>query len=153
MIRKARVGDVAEIQKLIMAFAEKNEMLPRSVGDLYECLRDFYVYEEDGKILGCGALHVVWEDLGEVKSVAVREECRGRGIGSKLVAKCIEEMEVLGMGRVFVLTYQPDFFRKLGFKPIKKEKLPHKVWTECIRCPQFPDCKEEALIYEKRSKA
>ena len=151
MMRKARVADVPAIHRLIMTFAEKNQMLPRSVGDIYECLRDFFVYEEEGELIGCGALHVVWENLAEVKSVAGRADKQDRGIGTLLAKKCLEEARDLGISRIFVLTYRPDFFERLGFRPIEKEQLPHKVWTECIRCPHFPHCNEEALIYEEKT--
>jgi len=119
------------------------------MGDIYDNIRDFYVCEENGEVVGCGALHVVWEDLAEVKSLAVRLDHQRRGIATEIVKRCLEEMDSLGLRRVFVLTYRPGFFKRFGFHPIGKEKLPHKVWAECIRCPQFPDCKEEALIYEK----
>jgi amino-acid N-acetyltransferase len=148
MIRKARIADVPDIHALIMCFAEKQQMLPKSRAEIYENLRDFYVFEQDGGIAGCGALHIVWEDLAEIKSVAVSEEFKGLGIGRQIAEKCLAEMASLGIRRTFALTYNVDFFRKLGFKKISKKKLPQKVWSECVRCPQFPDCGEEALIYE-----
>jgi amino-acid N-acetyltransferase len=148
MIRKAKIADVPAIHSLIMFFADKQQMLPKSRAEIYESLRDFYVFEQDGGIVGCGALHIVWEDLAEIKSVAVSEAHKGRGIGRKIVEKCLSEMECLGIRRTFALTYNVNFFKKLGFKKISKKKLPQKVWSECVRCPQFPDCGEEALIYE-----
>ena len=148
MIRKAKVADVPQIHSLIMFFAEKQQMLPKSRAEIYESLRDFYVYEQDGQVVGCGALHIVWEDLAEIKSVAVSENHKGKGIGRQIAQKCLSEMGFLGIQRTFALTYNVDFFKKLGFKKISKKKLPQKVWSECVRCPQFPDCGEEALIYE-----
>lgn len=147
-IRKARVPDVLEIQNLINTFADRNVMLPRSLSTLYENVRDFFVLEEGGRIVGCCALHITWEDLAEVKSLAVDESVHGRGYGRALVQACIEEARALGVPRVFALTYIPGFFEKLGFVKIDKSKLPHKVWTECINCPKFPNCGEEAVILE-----
>lgn len=147
-IRKARVPDVPEIQSLINTFADKNIMLPRSLSTLYENVRDFFVLEEDGRIVGCCALHITWEDLAEIKSLAVDESLHGRGYGRALVQACVEEARTIGVPRVFALTYIPSFFEKLGFVRIDKSKLPHKVWTECINCPKFPNCGEEAVILE-----
>lgn len=148
MIRKARIGDVKDIQKLLTNFASRGEMLSRSLSELYEALRDFYVFEEDGQLLGTSALHIVWEDLAEVRSVAVAESVGRRGIGSQVVGACIEEARALGLKRLFCLTYKPDFFAKFGFKVADKSELPHKVWGDCIKCVKFPDCDEIAMILE-----
>lgn len=148
MIRKARIGDVKDIQKLLTNFASRGEMLSRSLSELYEALRDFYVFEEDGQLLGTSALHIVWEDLAEVRSVAVAESVGRRGIGSQVVGACIEEARSLGLKRLFCLTYKPDFFAKFGFKVADKSELPHKVWGDCIKCVKFPDCDEIAMILE-----
>ncbi|GFO64201.1 N-acetyltransferase [Geomonas paludis] len=148
MIRKARIGDVKEIQKLLTNFASRGEMLSRSLSELYEALRDFYVFEEDGQLLGTSALHIVWEDLAEVRSVAVAESAGRRGIGSQVVGACIEEARSLGLKKLFCLTYKPDFFAKFGFKIADKSELPHKVWGDCIKCVKFPDCDEIAMILE-----
>ena len=148
MIRKAGIGDVKEIQKLLTNFASRGEMLSRSLSELYEALRDFYVYEEDGRLLGTSALHIVWEDLAEVRSVAVAESVGRRGIGSQVVGACIEEARGLGLKRIFCLTYKPDFFAKFGFQVVDKAELPHKVWGDCIKCVKFPDCDEIAMILE-----
>ncbi len=147
ILRKARTKDVKEIYNLVNRFAQRGEMLPRSQSELYENLRDFFVVEE-GKVIGCCALHILWDDLGEVKSLAVEETHQGKGIGRMLVNACLEEARELGIRKVFALTFRPTFFEKLGFKPIDKENLPRKVWGECIKCPLFPDCKEEAVILE-----
>ena len=148
MIRKARIGDVKDIQKLLTSFASRGEMLSRSLSELYEALRDFYVFEEDGKVLGTSALHIVWEDLAEVRSVAVAEDAGRRGIGSQVVSACLDEARMLGLKRLFCLTYKPDFFAKFGFVIVDKSELPHKVWGDCIKCVKFPDCDEIAMILD-----
>ena len=148
MIRKAQVTDVKNIQKLLMTFANRGDMLPRSLSELYESIRDFYVVEEDGVLLGASALHIVWEDLAEVRSVAVVEDSGRKGIGSRLVQACIAEAREIGLKRIFCLTYKPDFFAKHGFRLVDKSELPHKVWGDCIKCPKFPDCDENAMILD-----
>jgi len=145
MIRKAAICEIKEIQALINGYAKQELMLARSLSELYENLRNFSVYEENGNVVGCVALRIMWEDLCEVCSLAVIEEYQGKGMGRELVQTCIDEARALGMPRVFTLTFQPEFFEKLGFKRVGKETLPHKVWAECIRCPHFPDCDEVAL--------
>ena len=147
-VRKARVDDAPAIQALVNYYARKEVMLPLSLTDVYERLRDFVVYEENGEVLGCGALHVVWEDLAEVRSLAVREDARGRGIGRGLFDACVREAPALGVRRVFALTFVPAFFRTLGMAETGKETLPHKVWADCVRCPRFPNCDEVALVAE-----
>lgn len=148
MLRKAQINDVKEIQKLLMVYASKGDMLSRSLSELYESLRDFYVYEENGTILGATALHIVWEDLAEVRSVAVSEEAGRRGIGRQMVQACIDEARLLGLKRIFCLTYKPEFFGKMGFRLVDKSELPHKVWGDCIKCVKFPDCDENAMILD-----
>ena len=148
MLRKAGIEDIKQIQRLINGFAEDDLMLPRSLNELYENLRDFFIYEEKNKIVGCCALHVCWDDLVEIKSLAVDKRERNQGLGRDLVEACIQEARALGAKKIFVLTYAPDFFKKLGFKKIAHSKLPHKIWAECINCPKFPDCEETALIKE-----
>ncbi|HCJ67639.1 MAG TPA: N-acetyltransferase [Elusimicrobia bacterium] len=146
MIRKAKVTDVGEIQKLINYYAEQKEMLPRSLNELYENIQDFFVDEKNGKIIACAALHVVWEDLAEIKSLAVKLEYKKHGLGAKLVKKCLQQAKSLRVKKVFVLTFKPQYFKQFGFKELSREKLPHKIWSECIRCHLFPDCKEIALL-------
>ncbi|MCX8118544.1 MAG: N-acetyltransferase [Desulfobacterota bacterium] len=148
MIRKARVSDVKEIQQLIKQYSNRGDILPRSLLELYDHLRDFYIYVEAGKIRGICALHVCWEDLGEIRSLAVREESRRQGIGMKLVRACLREAKALGIKRVFALTYRPDFFERLKFKVVDKSILPHKIWADCIQCVKFPDCDEVAVLKE-----
>jgi amino-acid N-acetyltransferase len=146
MIRKAKLNDVKAMQALINQYADTGQMLPRSLNELYEHLRDFHVYEEDGGLLGACALHVSWDGIAEIRSLAVRKDKVKRGIGAALVRQCLAEAVELQVGRVFALTYQDGFFRKLGFKDIDKKELPHKIWTDCLNCVKFPDCDESALI-------
>ena len=148
MIRKARVTDVKKIQKLIQHYAKRDRMLPRSLNELYENLRDFFVYCEGKTIYGCCALHIDWEDLSEIKSLAVANSRSGKGIGSKLLASCFKEARALRLKKVFALTYIPKFFEKFSFKIINKKELPHKIWSECIKCVYFPGCKEIAMMKE-----
>lgn len=145
-IRKAHISDIKEIQKLVNEFARKEQMIPRSVNELYENIRDFVVAEDRNRIVGTCALHVLWEDLAEVRSLAVSIDFQKKGIGSRMVRSCLTDAKALGIKRVFVLTYQPDFFRKLKFKDTDKSGLPQKIWGDCIRCPKFPECDEFALI-------
>lgn len=147
MIRKARFSDIEEIQRLINRYAEEGALLPRSLNELYENIRDFFVWKEKGKLLGCCALHITWKNLAEIKSLAVSRRVRRKGIGNRLLQSALAEAKGLGIKRVFALTNQEKFFKKNGFKKIKKEKLPHKIWGECIKCPKFPDCDEVAMIF------
>jgi len=147
MIRPATVNDVLTILEILDFYAAKGLLLPRSRNDIYENLRDFLLYEGDHKtVLGVGALHVCWEDLGEVRSLAVREEFARRGCGRKLVAECEKEALRLGLKRVFTLTYQEEFFGRLGYHRIDKSELPHKIWGDCLNCVKFPDCDEIAML-------
>lgn len=151
MLRKARIGDVKTIHKLINASAAKGEMLPRSLMDIYGSLRDFFVYfsEQDGEIIGVCAMNITWENLAEIRSLYVAERHRKEGIGRKLVEACISEAITLELYRVFTLTYQHAFFLKLGFKDIDRDTLPQKVWSDCLRCPKYPDfCDEISMIME-----
>ncbi len=153
MIRNARIDDVKTIHKLLAYFAGKGLLLGRSLSLLYDQLRDFQVYEDEdtGKILGVCALHISWENLAEIRSLAVAVEAQSRGVGTALVTSCIGEADLFGITEIFTLTSQPAFFERLGFRLINKKKLPHKVWGDCLQCPKFPDCDEEALIrYSKK---
>ncbi|MEJ7620803.1 MAG: N-acetyltransferase [Aquificaceae bacterium] len=145
VIRKAKLKDAGEIYNLINQYAKEGILLPRSLNSIYENIRDFWVCEENGRLVGCAALHIVWEDLAEIKSLAVSEEHKGKGIGTMLVEECLKEAEELGVKRVFVLTYAQGFFSKLNFEEVEKIKLPHKVWGECINCVKFPSCDEIAM--------
>lgn len=145
-LRKARTADALAMQRLINGFADKGAMLHRSLSEIYENIRDFFVVEEGGKVVGCAALHVSWKDLAELKSLAVAEEAQGRGYGRMLIAACVREAEEIGLSRVFALTYVPGLFVKMAFQEVDKAMLPRKVWTECIYCPKFPDCGEIAVL-------
>jgi len=145
MIRTAKLTDVKAIQALVNHYADSGQMLPRTLNELYEHLRDFHVFEEDGTLIGVCALHVSWEGLAEIRSLAVRNDSVRNGVGSKLVRHCLEEAVQLEVARVFVLTYQDGFFKKLGFSVVDKKELPHKIWTDCLNCVKFPNCDEIAL--------
>lgn len=146
MIRKAKISDVKEIQSLVNHYADSGQMLPRTLNELYEDLRDFHVFEENGSLIGVCALHVSWDGLAEIRSLAVRKDRIKSGIGTALVRQCLAEAAQLQAERVFVLTYQDGFFKKLGFTAVDKKELPHKIWTDCLNCVKFPDCDESALI-------
>lgn len=148
MIRKATVDDVKKIQKLVNYYAKRERMLPRSLNELYENIRDFFIYTEGSKILGCCALHIDWEDLAEIKSLAVSSSKGGKGIGTKLLNQCLKDAKKLKVRKVFALTYVPEFFERFGFRIVDKKELPHKIWSECIRCMYFPGCKEIAMVKE-----
>ena len=144
---KARVSDVPQMHKLINSFADKGEMLARSLSEIYENIRDYFVIRQGERVIACVALHVSWSDLAEIKSLAVAEDCQQQGIGDQIVGTCLKEANELGISTVFCLTYKPAFFEKFGFSQVDKAELPRKVWGECYRCPKFPDCDEVALIY------
>jgi len=148
-VEKAKMEDVPQIHRLVNYFAERGEMLARPLSEIYEEIRDFFVVRKRGKVIACAALHVSWADLAEIKAVAVKKELHKQGIGARLVEACLREAEELAIDTVFCLSYTPEFFEKLGFKREDKMKLPRKVWTECYRCPKFPDCDEVALIYRR----
>lgn len=146
-IRPARVGDVPAICDLIRTFADRKLMIRRSLGELYESIREFIVAtDDDGTVIGCAALHVFWQDLAELKCLAVSERAQGRGVGRRLVEACWDAARELEIKSVFTLTYVAEFFEKCGYHRIEKADLPHKIWNECVRCPLFPSCNENALI-------
>jgi amino-acid N-acetyltransferase len=153
-IRPAKVSDVKDIHKIVEFYANNKEMLHRSLNSIYENIQEYMVVEdEEGKIIACGALHVSWEDLAEIKALAVSEKYKGQGIGKKIVLRLQKNAEELGVGKVFALSFKPDFFIKLGYKVIPKETLPHKIWSECINCHLFPDCGEVPLLISLDKKA
>ncbi|GBE05459.1 MAG TPA: N-acetyltransferase [Nitrospirae bacterium] len=145
-VKKATVTDAKTIHSLINKLAKKDEMLPRSLNDVYENIRDFFVCKDGMTILGVSALHVLWEDLAEIRSIAVLKAHQQKGIGRKLIAKCLKEAKALGIKKVFALTYDPSFFKNFGFKDIDKNSLPQKIWGDCLKCPKFPECDEVAVI-------
>ena len=148
---KARISDVTQMHQLINYFADRGDMLPRPLSEIYENIRDYFVVRQSERVIGCAALHVSWSDLAEIKSVAVAEDSQHQGIGTQLVEACLNEAKELGIPTVFCLTYKPAFFEKSGFSQLDRMELPRKVWTECYRCPKFPDCDEVALIYHSET--
>jgi len=145
-VDRARVGDANSMHQMISYFADKGEVLPRALSEIYEDIRDYFVVRKRGQVIACAALHVTWVDLAEIRSLAVDEQEQNQRIGSSLVQACLEEAKELGIPRVFCLVRKPAFFEKHGFQLINKTELPNKVWAECYRCPKFPDCDEVALI-------
>jgi amino-acid N-acetyltransferase len=152
-VEKAKIPDIPQMHRLINDYAGKGEMLARPLSELYEDIRDYFVIKEGDQVLACGALHVSWSDLAEVRSVAVTDDRKKQGLGTMLVNACLKEAADLGIGTVFCFTYQPDFFKLSGFVDIDKMELPRKVWTDCFRCPKFPNCDETALIYHASESA
>jgi amino-acid N-acetyltransferase len=143
--------DVENLHSLVNEFAEKGLMLPRSRNTLYEALREFTVIEDGDKFVGAGALHIIWDNLAEIRAVAIRPEYQHQGIGQHLILELLNEALTLEISQVFALTYQVDFFTKCGFRVVQKEEMPSKVWKECINCPKFPNCDEVAMIKDLKS--
>jgi len=151
MLRKARIGDVKIIHRMINISAGREEMLPRSLMDIYGSLRDFFVYydEEMQEIQGICAMNIIWENLAEVRSLYVEEGHREKGIGKNLVEACISEAITLDLYRIFTLTYKREFFGHLGFKVVNRSLLSEKIWSDCFRCSKYPDyCDEVAMLIE-----
>jgi len=146
VLRKARIEDIKQLHNIINQSASRGEMLPRSLGELYDNIRDYFVYDENGLIAGLCAVHICWEDLSEIRSLYVVDEFRLNGIGRKLVNACIDEAKGFNIGKVFLLTYRVDFFKKCGFNITDKKELPQKIWSDCMKCPRFPVCDEIAMI-------
>lgn len=150
MHRKARVGDIRTIHKELNLLASEGKVLPRSLNDLYTHVRDLHVWIDDdsGEIAGWCALHVMWEDLAEIRSLVVGKSHRRRGLGRKLVEACFDEARMLEIHKVFVLTYETEFFGRVGFQVVDKQVLPQKIWSDCLNCTKFPDCDETAMLIE-----
>jgi amino-acid N-acetyltransferase len=151
MLRKAHIGDVKTIHRLINLSAGKDEMLPRSLVDIYNSLRDFFVYYESDKtsVIGICAMHIIWENLAEIRSLYVDENYRKRGIGKELIKACMAEAVTLDVFRIFTLTYKKDFFAKQGFREVDRTTLPEKIWSDCFHCSKYPDyCDEVTMIVE-----
>ncbi len=150
-IRKAIISDVHSIHSILNFNAEKDLLLPRSLSSLYDHLRDYFVLvdkKQGNAIKGVCGLGICWEELAEIRSLAVTEDRQGKGSGSRLVEACLDEAKSIGLKKVFVLTYAPEFFKKIGFKEVDKSVLPHKIWADCLNCPKFPDCDETALMID-----
>ncbi|MEW6665786.1 MAG: N-acetyltransferase [Thermodesulfobacteriota bacterium] len=151
IIRKAAVEDVKHIHRLLNHFGEQGLLLARPLSELYDHVRDFSVLvsaADERTIIGVCALGICWEDLAEIRSLAVAEQEQGKGRGTRLVEACLREAASFGLKRVFTLTYVERFFLRLGFRRVEKSVLPHKVWADCLRCPKYPDCDETAMIID-----
>lgn len=147
-IRKARLADAEAIHKLAFHYAKKGLILARSRSSIYEYIRNYSVMENDGEVVGIGALSILWDDLAEIRTLGVWENSAGQGIGKKLVDYFMNEAKELGIKKVFTLTYQTEFFEKCGFQVISKEHMPNKVWKDCLNCPKFPNCDEVLMVNE-----
>ena len=144
--RKSTVRDAHQIHDLIMLCARDGAMMPRSLNEIYERIRSFFVLDDKGRIVGCCCLHVMWDDLAEIKSLAVAPDYRKRGYGAAMVQEAMDEARDLLVARVFSLTFIPEYFKRFGFEPIDMNELPKKIWSECVHCIHYPDCKETAVI-------
>ena len=150
MIRKATVKDVKVIHELLQEYGKKEELLARPLSELYDHVRDFSVYENpsNGRIIGCCALQFCWEDLAEIRSLAVHPDHIGTNIGRQLTETVLEEAKRFQIAKIFTLTYKPAFFEKFDFTRIDRSELPLKIWSDCIICVKFPDCDETAMLKE-----
>ena len=137
--------DAKVIHNLINTAAAAGAVVPQSLSEIYESIRDFLVAEENGKVAGCCSLHIAWEDLAEVRSLVVLPTQQKKGVGAKLLKATLKEAKRLVLPKVFALTSQPEFFQKYGFERISRKSLPHKIWGDCLKCPKFPKCDEVAL--------
>lgn len=148
MIRKATIEDIKTIHAILKHYGSKGDLLARPLSRLYDHVRDFSVWEDPdtGRILGCCALQFCWEDLAEIRSLAVVESHFDKKIGTRLVETAFDEARQFKIKKLFTLTYHPDFFKKFGFIVIDKAELPIKIWADCIHCVKFPDCDETALL-------
>ena len=145
-IRNAKISDVRDIHELVSSYAERDRMLFRSMADIYENLQKFIVAQSEEKVIGCCSLEIIWSDLAEIKSLAINETQKGKGIGRQIVVEAVNKAANLGVQKVFALTLEPDFFKKIGFEVIEKDMLPMKVWSDCARCPKQQNCDEIAVI-------
>lgn len=160
LIQKAQVRDVQEILDLINSYAAKDMMLPRGPQYLYENIRDFVIATDQKVpvysimetrevlhlIVGCGSLHVLWDDMAEIRALAVHPDYKHLGLGSKLADFMIKEAGQLGIKRLYTFTLTEDFFKPLGFKRLKRNELPPKMWGECSRCPKYFKCDEVGMV-------
>jgi len=148
MIRKAAIRDIKTIHGLLHEYGKRGELLARPLSELYDHVRDFWIYADanENQIIGCCALQFCWEDLAEIRSLAVHPDHVGKKIGSLLAETAISEARSYRVKRLFTLTYRPGFFQKLGFSKIDRSELPLKIWSDCIFCIKFPDCDETAMM-------
>lgn len=150
-IRKAHIRDAYRIQALLKKYSAEGELIIRPMGDIFAQIRDFFILDKKGRPAGMIALHVYWEDLGEVRSLIIEKSLRSKGLGEKLLGYAVKEAKSIGINKIFALTKIPDFFLKYGFKKISRSKLPHKIWRDCFNCPKYPKhCDETAVIYRIR---
>ena len=149
-IRQAKISDAQAIHALVSSYAELDKMLFLSMADIYENLQRFTIAEVDGRLAGCCALQIIWSDLAEIRSLAIDKSFIGKGIGKALVSMALEKAQTLGVKKVFTLTLEEGFFKKLGFKKVPKEQLPMKVWSDCAKCSKQDRCDESAMIYEAK---
>ncbi len=146
MIRTAKVSDSKIIQQLVNKYAKQGEMLNLSLNEIFERLYEFVLWEENGEVIGVAALHPMWEDVAEVRSLAIDDKARGKGVGKALVLFLLDRAREMGFNKVFALTYKEEFFRKCGFEVTSVETLPKKIWTDCLKCVKYPNCDETAVI-------
>jgi amino-acid N-acetyltransferase len=147
-IRKAQLIDVPGIHRLICHYAAKRILLPRTLTDVYENVWEFTVAEEEGKLVGCGALKLYSQELVEIRSLCVDETLKSQGIGREVAEELLNEAGAIGLKTVFVLTIAPAFFEKLGFRHSPRERFPTKVWHDCLRCERYSCCDEKALSFD-----
>ncbi len=147
-VEKATLKEVPQIQRLVNRYAQKGFLLPRSLLDIYESIRDFFMVKDGNEVVAAGALKIFWEDLAEIRSLAIDERYRGQGLGKELVDACFKEAKELGIKKIFVLTNNPGYFSHLGFRSVDRKELPHKVWSDCLKCPKFPDCDEVPMTID-----
>jgi amino-acid N-acetyltransferase len=146
VVRRARVGDVTRLYEIINYYAARDDMLPKTLDQLYNRVRSFNVAEADGEVVGCVALQIVWADMAEVVSLAVHPDFQGRGLGRQLVELLFDEASELGIPTLYTLTLQVGFFRSLGFREVPRLRLPHKIWQDCVNCPKQDRCDEIAMV-------
>jgi amino-acid N-acetyltransferase len=145
-VRKAAMRDIAPLLELINGYAAKGIMLPRTEFELSENMRDFSVAYDGDRLLGCGALHFYSPIMGEIRSLAVAEDAKTKGVGRQVVEALVREAREYSLGAVFAFTYVPEFFAKVGFAEVERGELPLKAWKDCLRCPKFQSCDEIAVL-------
>ncbi len=148
-LKKATLADIPAMQKLVEKEVKEGIILKRSDDEVATNIRSYTLAFKEEELIGYGALHIHSADLAEIRSLIVSEKARGLGAGKAIVKECLKEAKALGVKEVLVLTYIAEFFEKMGFKQIEKEKIPeHKIWLDCVKCIHFPVCNEISLIYK-----
>jgi amino-acid N-acetyltransferase len=145
--RKARLPDAVRIHDLIAEYARERILLPRTLAEICENIRDFTVVEHGGDVVGCGALHFYAVDLVEIRSIAVAPDCKGRGAGRLLVKALLREAREHGVARICLFTHIPDWFARWGFAPVEHHTLPEKIWKDCLKCTRQNCCDETAMVF------